>query len=367
MKVALGVHLEYSTGVTVLIICEEEAIHTAYPWRTRCVYPTGRYILGPEEDASRWTGSTGTQSPPCPSTILPGTDTNTNIPVHAGRAGRHKALAPAPAPRHPSSGSTSPSPRPRLGAVPRRDGRRDLCRGAAKHVNNTKLQNTVMQPRKVCSHPFLFARRGDDEVCEWEDAVAGSSAGELFRRGHKVSLFSQFTTMLDIIEDWAVDMKGWAICRIEGTTPPLERRDQMQLFQSAGDAARVHTIEEKIMQRATEKRKLEALVIAKGKFKMPAAADEADVPGATMAEMAADLLRLEGDQIDVLPPTTRAGDAAVLEALLDRSPKVFADRGTGWRSAEGEGRGVAFAVFEPPADAGSEALTGIMGEEGVDE
>ncbi|KAJ7464277.1 SNF2 family N-terminal domain-containing protein [Mycena galericulata] len=327
-------------------------------------------------------------------------------------------------------------------------------RGAAKHVNNMKLQNAVMQLRKVCSHPFLFARRGDDDV--WaarapvtpallaarEAELVGASGkmllldrllGELFRRGHKVLLFSQFTTMLDIIEDWAVDMKGWAICRIDGTTPPLERRDQMQLFQSAGDAPdaprlfllstrsgglgvnltaadtvifydqdwnpqmdaqaqdrahrigqtrpvlifrliSAHTIEEKIMQRATEKRKLEALVIAKGKFKMPAAADEAVVPGkrATMAEMAADLLRLEGEQIDVLPPTTKAGDAAVLsdadlEALLDRSPEVFADRGTGWRSAEGEGRGAAFAVFEPPAEAGSEALTGIMGEEGVDE
>ncbi|KAJ7509314.1 P-loop containing nucleoside triphosphate hydrolase protein [Mycena galericulata] len=309
-------------------------------------------------------------------------------------------------------------------------------RGAAKHVNNMKLQNTVMQLRKVCSHPFLFARRGDDEV--WaarapvtpallaarEAELVGASGkmllldrllGELFRRGHKVLLLIQFTTMLDIIEDWAVDMKGWVICRIDGTTPPLERRDQMQLFQSAGDtpdaprlfllstrsgglginltaadtvifydpiyydqdwnpqmdaqaqdrAHRIgqtrpvlifrlisaHTIEEKIMQRATEKRKLEALVIAKGKFKMPAAADEAVVPGkrATMAEIAADLLRLEGEQIDVLPPTTRQCGPR-LEALLDRSPEVFTDRGTGWRSAEGEGRGAAFAVFEPPAD-----------------
>jgi hypothetical protein len=31
-------------------------------------------------------------------------------------------------------------------------------------------------------------------------------------------------------------MKGWHICRIDGTTPPLERRDQMDVFQSAGDA-----------------------------------------------------------------------------------------------------------------------------------
>ncbi|KAJ7019581.1 SNF2 family DNA-dependent ATPase [Mycena alexandri] len=323
--------------------------------------------------------------------------------------------------------------------------------GKAKHVNNMKLQNTVMQLRKVCSHPFLFARPDDDKwslgrapvtpelLAVREAELVGASGkmllldrllGELFRRGHKVLLFSQFTTMLDIIEDWAVDMKGWKICRIDGTTPPLERRDQMNVFQSAGDAPdaprlfllstrsgglgvnltaadtvifydqdwnpqmdaqaqdRAHrigqtkpvlifrlvsarTIEEKIMQRATEKRKLEALVIAKGKF-TPAAAD-ANAPGkrTTMAEMAADLLRLEGEQIDVLPTTTHAGDADVLsdadlEALLDRSPEVFADRGTGWKSsAKGQ---AAFAVFEPPADAGSDALAGLIdGEEAVEE
>ncbi|KAJ7906777.1 SNF2 family DNA-dependent ATPase, partial [Mycena leptocephala] len=322
-------------------------------------------------------------------------------------------------------------------------------RGAAKHVNNMKLQNTVMQLRKVCSHPFLFARPDDDKwalgrapltpalLAAREAELLGASGkmllldrllGELFRRGHKVLLFSQFTTMLDIIEDWAVDMKGWKICRIDGTTPPLERRDQMNVFQSAGDApdaprlfllstrsgglgvnltaadtvifydqdwnpqmdaqaqdrahrigqtkpvlifrlVSAHTIEEKIMQRATEKRKLEALVIAKGKFKMPAA--EAGMgKRTTMAEMAADLLRLEGEQIDVLPATTHAGDTDILsdadlEALLDRSPEVFADRGTGWRSsAKGQ---AAFAVFEPPPDAGNDALAGMMGEEVAEE
>ncbi|KAJ7899243.1 SNF2 family N-terminal domain-containing protein, partial [Mycena olivaceomarginata] len=319
-------------------------------------------------------------------------------------------------------------------------------KGAAKHVNNMKLQNTVMQLRKVCSHPFLFARPDDDSwslgrapptpalLAAREAELLGASGkmllldrllGELFRRGHKVLLFSQFTTMLDIIEDWAVDMKGWRICRIDGTTPPLERRDQMDVFQSAGDApdaprlfllstrsgglgvnltaadtvifydqdwnpqmdaqaqdrahrigqtkpvlifrlVSAHTIEEKIMQRAAEKRKLEALVIAKGKFKMPAA-DLATGKRATMAEMAADLLRLEGEQIDVLPTTTQAGDEGILsdtdlDALLDRSAEVFADRGTGWRSsAKGNGQ-AAFAVFEPPPDVGNDALAGMMGE-----
>jgi ATP-dependent DNA helicase len=49
---------------------------------------------------------------------------------------------------------------------------------------------------------------------------------ELFATGHKVLVFSQFTRQLDIIEDWAVDWKGWNICRIDGTTKQEDRRSR---------------------------------------------------------------------------------------------------------------------------------------------
>lgn len=68
-----------------------------------------------------------------------------------------------------------------------------------------------MQLRKVCSHPFLFDWPTDpkthDPVVDEELVNASGKMmildrllSELFRRGHKVLLFSQFTTMLDIIE-----------------------------------------------------------------------------------------------------------------------------------------------------------------------
>lgn len=74
-----------------------------------------------------------------------------------------------------------------------------------------KLQNTVMQLRKVCSHPFLFDWPVDEQTRQPvinEDLVHASGKmmmlerllDELFARGHKVLLFSQFTMMLDIIE-----------------------------------------------------------------------------------------------------------------------------------------------------------------------
>lgn len=49
--------------------------------------------------------------------------------------------------------------------------------------------------------------------------------------------FSQFTTMLDIIEDWAVELKGWNICRIDGSTDQMTRRDEMNRFNLGGETA----------------------------------------------------------------------------------------------------------------------------------
>lgn len=184
-----------------------------------------------------------------------------------------------------------------------------------------------------------------------------------------------------------------------------------------------HTIETKIMQRATEKRKLEALVIAKGtkqtvsykrmewlmhnlsmtgKFRKPAAA-AANPKRETMADMAASLLRLEGEKIDVVP-NTKEGKQGVLtdedlDVLLDRRPEVFADRGQGWTSgavravaggtavtggittgvggagagaapsaskvdhaAMGAGKKAAFAVYEAPVEEGNDALAKMMEE-----
>lgn len=80
-----------------------------------------------------------------------------------------------------------------------------------KQVNNMKLQNTVMQLRKVCSHPFLFDWPVDPKSqqqviderlidCSGKMMVLDRLLTELFKRKHKVLLFSQFTTMLDIIE-----------------------------------------------------------------------------------------------------------------------------------------------------------------------
>src|SRR5579871_6084509 len=100
------------------------------------------------------------------------------------------------------------------------------------------------------------------------------------------------------------------------------------------------------------------LSLFSGKFRKPTTAAGHSKPE-TMAEMAASLLKLEGEKIEVVQ-NTEAGKAGILsdedlEMLLDRRPEVFLDRGKGWASKEGE-KGPMFKVYDAPAHEGNDAL-----------
>jgi len=79
-----------------------------------------------------------------------------------------------------------------------------------------------------------------------------------------------------------------------------------------------------------------------------------------MTELAAELLKLEGEQIDVVTNTSAEGKKRVLSdedlnMLLDRSEAVFADRNDGNRAA--------FALHEASAHEGNDLVAKIMGED----
>ena len=128
---------------------------------------------------------------------------------------------------------------------------------------------------------------------------------------------------------------------------------------------------------------------------MPSAA--ASTKRETIAEMAASLLRLEGEKIEVVPDTIEGKQGVLsdqdLDILLDRSPAVFTDRGSGWSSKAshpsavvgeaasstvtqepeveshatlGGGKKAAFAVYEAPVDEGNDTLANMMGEPEVE-
>ncbi|KAJ3093898.1 hypothetical protein HK100_006360 [Physocladia obscura] len=227
-----------------------------------------------------------------------------------------------------------------------------------KIVQNQKLQNLLMQLRKICNHPYLFDLPDDDAEQDFDfhsneviptgtdnnsngtknknlavrlpDIVACSGKmlmlerllPELFKRGHKVLIFSQMTRMLDILADWFEFIKKWNFCRIDGNVTIETRREHIHEFNSNPDVRlfllstrsgglginltsadtviifdsdwnpqmdlqaqdRVHrigqtrpviiyrlvtsgTVEKRILDRAASKRKLEKLVIHKSEFK----------------------------------------------------------------------------------------------------
>ena len=120
---------------------------------------------------------------------------------------------------------------------------------AKRHIGQKKLSNPMMQLRLCCDSPYNFfnpftieaARTGD---LEKPDETLVTSSGkmllldkllpDLFRKGHKVLIFSQFKTQLDLIEQYAVDLRGWEICRIDGSVPQVERQAQIHAFNKTG-------------------------------------------------------------------------------------------------------------------------------------
>ncbi|MBW0473952.1 hypothetical protein O181_013667 [Austropuccinia psidii MF-1] len=289
-------------------------------------------------------------------------------------------------------------------------------RRAHKSVNQMKLQNVVMQLRKVCNHPWLFDWPIDPKTGEYsigEGLVSASGKmllldkllKGLFDRGHKVLIFSQFTSMLDIIHDWATILKGWSVCRIDGATSQDLRRQQMKDFNEtvgpdacnlfllstraggvginlvAADTVilfdsdwnpqqdlqaqdRVHrigqtkpvlvfrlvsgnTVESKILQKASQKRKLEALVIGNGfdltkKEEEDSDSDE-DIQTIllgkpsnrskhkSMKELAEALLKTDGEKIILAEQGDEILGDSQLETLLDRSDEAM-ERKLGWKA-----------------------------------
>lgn len=94
-----------------------------------------------------------------------------------------------------------------------------------------QLENLLMQLRKCCNHPFLFDGMEDNiDATTMEDLICASGKlavldkllRNLFIGKHRVVLFSQFTSVLDIIEDYC-NMRGWNYCRLDGSTSRARR------------------------------------------------------------------------------------------------------------------------------------------------
>ena len=108
--------------------------------------------------------------------------------------------------------------------------------------SRTAILNIVMQLRKCCNHPYLFAGiedRTQDPMGEHLYTSCGKMIllqkllRKMFDRDHRVLIFSQMTRMLDILEDFLIS-EGFLYCRIDGNTTYEEREDRIADFNKEG-------------------------------------------------------------------------------------------------------------------------------------
>ena len=259
---------------------------------------------------------------------------------------------------------------------------------AKRELANKKLQNPVMQLRQCCNSPhnFFYPFDLDDNTPVDETLVTESGKmllldqllPELLTKGHKVLIFSQFKTQLDLLETYC-DFRSHAHCRIDGSIPQSERQEQILAFNApdsetnifllstraggqginlaAADTVllfdsdwnpqqdlqaqdRAHrigqtrpvivyrfatkgTVEQMLLEKADSKRKLEKLVIQKGRFR-----SQQSETGADFAELQRLLGRGDGEKIDVAEGKGLLSRDD-LATLTDRSEEAFekAERG----------------------------------------
>lgn len=254
---------------------------------------------------------------------------------------------------------------------------------AKREISQKKLQNPVMQLRQCCNSPhnFFYPFDMDDHTPVDETLVTESGKmllldqllPELLQRGHKILIFSQFKTQLDLLETYCTELRGWPVCRIDGSVAQTDRQDQILAFNESDSDANVFllstraggqginlaaadtvllfdsdwnpqqdlqaqdrahrigqtrpvivyrfatkgTVEQMLLEKADSKRRLEKLVIQKGRFR-----NAKTDAGADFTELQRLLGRDDGEKID-LDQEKGLLSAQDLAILTDRSDEAF--------------------------------------------
>ena len=286
---------------------------------------------------------------------------------------------------------------------------------AKRQLMQKKLGNPIMQLRLCCNspynffNPFITAETEGSETFAAEsepDETIVSTSGkmmlldsllpELLGRGHKVLIFSQFTTTLDLLGQY-LDLRSWPHARIDGSVAQTDRQAQIKAFNAppttkkatnvfilstraggqginlaAADTVilfdsdwnpqqdlqamdRAHrigqtrnvvvyrfatrnTVEQKLLESAEAKRRLEKLVIKKGGVRNDRGRGKQIEKEQEVEELQKLLRRSDGESFDI---ETKAGETLLsgkeLEILLDRSDEAY-ERAEKGEDIGGEGQ-----------------------------
>jgi ATP-dependent DNA helicase len=297
------------------------------------------------------------------------------------------------------------------------EGEEDAIRAATfeiakRQLLQKKLGNPIMQLRLCCNSPYNFfnpflraeVENGETFASDTEpDETIVSTSGKmllldallppLIDNGHKVLIFSQFTTSLDLIGQY-LTLRSWPHSRIDGSVAQTDRQDQILAFNKKSDTnifilstraggqginlaaadtvilfdsdwnpqqdlqamdrahrigqtrnvivyrfATRNTVEQKLLESAEAKRRLEKLVIRKGGVRNNAGREAEK--GQEVEELQRLLRRSDGEKFDV----GGEGEGKLfsekeLEILLDRSDEAY-ERAEKGLDVGGEG-----AVFQ---------------------
>ncbi|CAM9280539.1 unnamed protein product [Chrysoparadoxa australica] len=116
----------------------------------------------------------------------------------------------------------------------------ELSAEATKDMDYKKLMNLLLQLRKICNHPLLLGDFDTADVAA--DALVESSGKlqildrmlpKLQEDNHRVLMFTQFTSMLDILEEYCRS-RGHEYVRLDGSTNRVQRRLDIRRYNALG-------------------------------------------------------------------------------------------------------------------------------------
>ncbi|KAL4809374.1 SNF2 family N-terminal domain-containing protein [Aspergillus unguis] len=287
---------------------------------------------------------------------------------------------------------------------------------AKREIAQKKMQNPVMQARLACNSPHNFYWPWAEDPSAIDETLVTASGKmllldrlipNLLKKGHKILIFSQFKTQLDILQDWATYLRSWNCCRIDGAISHADRQAQIKAFNTdnnyklfllstraggqginlvAADTVilfdsdwnpqqdlqaqdRAHrigqtkpvivyrlatkgTVEQTLLEKADSKRRLERLVIQKGKFKSLLSESGSAVSRDDVDELKRALGEDEFERFEASADPASILSDEDLSILTDRSEEAYlrAEKGL-------EAGGKAFRAVETKRDG-----VGLMAE-----
>lgn len=111
-----------------------------------------------------------------------------------------------------------------------------------KSESKTRLMNIAMQLKKCCNHPYLFEGSEPGPPFTNEYHLVSSCGKMILldkllckfkESGSRVLVFSQMSRMLDILEDYC-DFRNWNYCRIDGQTSHEDRIQAIDEYNRKG-------------------------------------------------------------------------------------------------------------------------------------